>query len=55
MGNVLIVLVVSNLGINMLVIIGKALITNWRKGYIRYLVWRRNKLRASIELQRLEF
>lgn len=55
MGLLLIIVVVANLMINMLVIIGRALAKNWRKCYIKYLVWKRNKLRASIELKRSQW
>ena len=55
MGLLLIIVVVANLMINMLVIIGRALVKNWRKSYIKYLVWKRNKLRASIELKRSQW
>jgi hypothetical protein len=55
MGLLLIIVVVANLMINMLVIIGRALVKNWRKIYIKYLVWKRNKLRASIELKRSQW
>ena len=55
MGNCLIAVVVSNLLINMFTIIGNALIKNWRKYYIKYLVWKRKKLREKIEQARLQW
>ena len=55
MGNCLIAVVVSNLLINMFTIIGNALIKNWRKYYIKYLVWKRKNLREKIEQARLEW
>lgn len=55
MGNVLIVVVVSNLLINMVSITGYAILKNWRKYYIKYMIWRRMKLRKSIEKQRADW
>lgn len=52
MGYVLIAVVLTNLLVNMLFIFGKAIMKNWRKFYIRFLIWRRKKLRASIERKR---
>lgn len=52
MGYVLIAVVVANLLINMIAILGKAIKNNLFKYKIKYFIWRRKKLRASIERKR---
>lgn len=55
MGWVLIVLVTLNLVINFVYIVGKALKKHCRRFYIKYLLWRRSRLRASLERKHAEW
>lgn len=49
MGWILITVVSANLAINFIYIIGSAIKRNFRKYRIKYLLWKRNRLRAKIE------
>ena len=48
MGYSLIIVVSLNLFINFSYIVGKSIKANWRKYRIKYLVWKRKKLRESL-------
>lgn len=48
MGYLLIIIVSLNLLINFSYIVGKSIKANWRKYRIKYLVWKRKKLRESL-------
>lgn len=55
MGWVLIIIVTANLLINFAYIVGKAMFMNCRRLKIKYLIWRRARLRRSVEKKHEEW
>jgi hypothetical protein len=53
MGYSLIIIVSLNLLINFSYIVGKSIKANWRKYRIKYLVWKRKKLRESLQRKQM--